>query len=105
MTTKTWRDHVSAQFARDANMRLQRSINNRDRNVDRRKEITGEVYAVEVRHSHARIDRAVSLRQAQDIHRNAWESFRWAQLICEPLERLYVESMIRLRDWDRRRAS
>lgn len=105
MTDKTWRDHVSPKFASDFELCLQKSIENRDRNAERRKEITGEVYAVECRSNRIRPSRAVAIRQAQDIARDDSRAFQWMRLICEPLERLAREAEESLRNWDRRRAS
>ena len=96
--TPTWRDHVSAEFLKDADARLSRSARNLNDTRQLARDVRGECYAIESRHSRARQWRNMAFRMALDIapSRNA---LGWSQLVCEQMAQIAKDAEQRVRQW------
>lgn len=97
--TTSWRDHVSPHFLLKATIALGKSQENTAECHKLRREVRGELMAIELRSNRTRQWRGPIFRAAADVAKNPCQAFQWSNLVAGPLEQIAKDAEKRLRSW------
>lgn len=97
--TTSWRDHVSPHFLLKATIALGKSQENTAECHKLRREVRGELMAIELRANPVRQWRGPIFRTASEVAKSPYQAFQWMTLVSSPLEQLAREAEQRLRRW------
>lgn len=94
-----WRNTVSKDFLEAAEIRLQRSRENRDECRKLQREVRGECLAIECRATRASAVRGMTWGKARTLARNESTAWQWAEAIGNELERIARDAEMRVKRW------